>query len=252
VEKYIACWRQKLNRIDLHIHSALSACCADEMSPIVILEQAIQKNLKVVSITDHNNVQHSILAYLLCKEKPICVIPGVELTTKEEVHLLAYFSDIKELLELEKKIHYSLPKEKNNSSILGYQVCYNLEGEIVGIDDSLRQTALNLGMDYLIDFIHSIGGIAIPAHIDKNRFSLLSQLGFLDPKEKFDAVEVSKFTWEKEDFYLGNTWNGFPVISGSDSHNLKDIGLFCIEDNNEEINDFITLKNSIIRIKNKQ
>ena len=250
--KYIACWRQKLNRIDLHIHSALSACCADEMSPKVILEQAIQKNLKVVSITDHNSAQHSILAHSLCKEKSIRFIPGIELTTKEEVHLLAYFPDTDKLLELEKKIDYSLPKEKNNSSVFGYQLYYDLEGKIIGTDDSFRQTALNLGIDYLIDFVHNLGGITVPAHIDKNRFSLLSQLGFLDPQEKFDAVEVSKFKWEKERFCLGDKWDRFPVISGSDSHNLKNIGLFFMEDINEEIKDFYTLKNFLMRIRNKK
>jgi len=244
----------------LHIHSALSACGDDIMSPQLILEQAVQKGLNLISITDHNTVQHSILACKLSEGIPIRVIPGVELTSREEVHLLAYFPNVDALLKIEKEIDNYLPKRKNNSQVFGYQlcydlkgeivgICYDLKGEIVGIDDTLRQVALNIGLDNLVEFIHSIEGIAVPAHIDKNRFSLLSQLGFLDQEANYDAVETSKFKWRKVKFQLGDTWDGFPVIAGSDSHGVEDIGLFFMEDNQEEIKNFITLKDFLKRSK---
>jgi len=233
----------------LHIHSALSACGDDIMSPQLILEQAVQKGLNLISITDHNTVQHSILACKLSEGIPIRVIPGVELTSREEVHLLAYFPNVDALLKIEKEIDNYLPKRKNNSQVFGYQLCYDLKGEIVGIDYTLRQVALNIGLDNLVEFIHSIEGIAVPAHIDKNRFSLLSQLGFLDREANFDAVEISKFKWRKEKFQLGNTWSDFPVIAGSDSHGVEDIGLFFMEDKQEEIKNFISLKDFLKRSK---
>ncbi len=219
------------------------------MSPQLILEQAVQKELNLISITDHNTVQHSILACKLSEDMPIRVIPGVELTSREEVHLLAYFPDIEALLKIGKEIDNYLPKIKNNSQVFGYQLYYDPKGEIVGIDDVLRQIALDIGLDNLIDFIHSIEGIAIPAHIDKDRFSLLSQLGFLDQEADYNAVEVSKFKWIKEKYQLGDTWDGFPVIAGSDSHGVEDIGLFFMEDNREEIKNFISLKDFLKRSK---
>ena len=233
----------------MHIHSALSACGDDIMSPQLILEQAVQKGLNLISITDHNTVQHSILACKLSEGIPIRVIPGVELTSREEVHLLAYFPNVDTLLKIEKEIDNYLPKRKNNSQVFGYQLCYDLKGEIVGIDYTLRQVALNIGLDNLVEFIHNIEGIAVPAHIDKNRFSLLSQLGFLDREANFDAVEISKFKWRKEKFQLGNTWSDFPVIAGSDSHGVEDIGLFFMEDKQEEIKNFISLKDFLKRSK---
>ena len=233
----------------MHIHSALSACGDDIMSPQLILEQAVQKGLNLISITDHNTVQHSILACKLSEGIPIRVIPGVELTSREEVHLLAYFPNVDALLKIEKEIDNYLPKRKNNSRVFGYQLYYDLKGEIVGIDDVLRQVALDIGLDNLIDFIHSIEGIAVPAHIDKNRFSLLSQLGFLDREANFDAVEISKFKWRKEKFQLGNTWSDFPVIAGSDSHGVEDIGLFFMKDKQEEIKNFLSLKDFLKRSK---
>jgi len=221
------------------------------MSPQLILEQAVQKELNLISITDHNTVQHSILACRLSEDIPIRVIPGVELTSREEVHLLAYFPNIEALLKIEKEINSYLPGEKNNPKVFGNQLYYDLNGEIIGIDDVLRQVALDIGLDNLIDFIHSVEGIAVPAHIDKDRFSLLSQLGFLDQEADYDAVEASKFKWRKEKFQLGNTWDGFPVIAGSDSHGAEDIGLFFMEDNQEEIMDFISLKDFLRRSKQR-
>ena len=219
------------------------------MSPQLILEQAVQKGLNLISITDHNTVQHSILACKLSEGIPIRVIPGVELTSREEVHLLAYFPNVDALLKIEKEIDNYLPKRKNNSRVFGCQLYYDLKGEIIGIDYTLRQVALNIGLDNLVEFIHSIEGIAVPAHIDKNRFSLLSQLGFLDREANFDAVEISKFKWRKEKFQLGNTWSDFPVIAGSDSHGVEDIGLFFMKDKQEEIKNFLSLKDFLKRSK---
>jgi len=219
------------------------------MSPQLILEQAVQKELNLISITDHNTVQHSILACKLSEDLSIRVIPGVELTSREEVHLLAYFPNIEAILKMKKEIDNYLPGKKNNSKIFGNQLYYDLKGEIIGIDDTLRQVALNLGLDNLVDLVHSIEGIAVPAHIDKDRFSLLSQLGFLDREANFDAVEISKFKWRKEKFQLGNIRRGFPVIAGSDSHGVEDIGLFFMEDSQEEIKDFISLKDFLKRSK---
>ena len=234
----------------MHIHSALSACCDDEMSPGMILDMASKRNLDVISITDHNAVQHSIAACQLSKKDQVVVIPGVELTTREEVHLLAYFPDAESLLKLEKKIDSYLPEISNNSEIFGHQVLYDLNGEIVELDNKLRQTALNIGLDKLVELVHDLGGLAVPAHIDKERFSLISQLGLLGPKSNFNAVEISKFKWRKEDFSLSDTFDVFPAIAGSDSHVIDDIGLFFMEDINEEINDFSSLKNFFK--KNKQ
>ena len=219
------------------------------MSPQLILEQAVQKKLNLISITDHNTIQHSILACKLSEDRSIRVIPGVELTSREEVHLLAYFPSIEAILKMEKVIDNYLPGKKNDSRVFGNQLYYDLNGEIIGIDDTLRQVALNIGLDRLVDLVHNIEGIAVPAHIDKDRFSLLSQLGFLDQEADYDAVEVSKFKWRKEKFQLGNAWSSFPVIAGSDSHGVEDIGFFFMEDNQEEIKNFNSLKDFLRRSK---
>lgn len=94
----------------------------------------------------------------------------------------------------------------------------------------------------MVRFIHQQGGIAIPAHLERARFSLISQLGFLDFQADYDAVEISKHNWIKKGYQLGDFLQGFPVISGSNSHFLEDIGNFFTETKHEEIEDFISLK----------
>ncbi|MFW6149628.1 MAG: PHP domain-containing protein [Atribacterota bacterium] len=239
---YTSCWRIILLKIDLHIHSSLSACGADEMSPFFILKQALEKGLNIISITDHNTIEHSLLACKISQKENIKVIPGTELTTREEVHLLAYFDEVSALIELDKLVNRLLPKIDNKPEFFGYQVLYDQHGDIFDLDNKLRQTAINIGLEQLVEEIHRLNGLAIPAHVDKNRFSLLRQLGFIDEKSAFDAVEVSKYKWNKNKYQLGDTLFGFPVICGSDSHYPDDIGMFYMKTEDDRIMDCISFK----------
>ena len=212
------------------------------MSPSFILKQALKNGLNLISITDHNAIQHSLLACKISQKEDIKVIPGAELTSREEVHLLAYFDDISALMELGKLIEEFLPGLENKPEFFGYQAIYDDTGEIVNLDYRLRQSAINISLDQLVEEIHRLEGMAIPAHIDKNKFSLISQLGFLYNNAAFDAVEVSKYKWYKEKYKFGDTLSGFPVICGSDSHHPDDIGLFCMKTEHDELVNFSVLK----------
>ena len=223
------------------------------MSPQRILRRAEQSGLNLIAITDHNAVTHSILINRIKRESPVNIILGVELTTKEEVHLLGYFPDEFSIEEMGKKIEKHLPKLENKASFFGDQLIYDQKGEIIKIDYLLRQNALQLGLDELVDSIHHLGGIAIPAHIDRDYCSIKSQIGFLDPESDFDAVELSKLEWAKKKHKTGDLLEGFPVISGSDSHFLEDIGAFYLEiEGNEHIVDFDSFKKYLRKIKNER
>lgn len=223
------------------------------MSPQLILKQAEKKKIDLISVTDHNTVTHSVLIHRLSKNSEIHTILGVELTSKEEVHLLGYFPDEKTIREMELKIKKCLPVLDNKPSFFGYQLVYDYYGKVIEVDHLLRQNALQIGLDDLVDFIHSIGGIAIPAHIERDYCGLISQIGFLDPQSNFDAVEVSQFQWVKQNYKCGDVLQGFPVISGSDSHFLEDIGRFFMETKSvgelKEIKNFDSLKRYLGNIK---
>jgi 3',5'-nucleoside bisphosphate phosphatase len=213
------------------------------MSPSFIIKQALKSGLKLISITDHNAIKHSLLACQISKKEDIKVLPGVELTSREEVHILAYFDDLLALLKLGELVERLLPDLENKPEYFGHQVIYDNANEIVDLDNRLRQLAIDISLDKLVEEIHKLKGIAIPAHIDKNKFSLISQLGFIDENAAFDALEVSKFKWNKGRYQLGDTLSGFPVVCGSDSHSPDDIGLFYMETCFDEFADFDFLKN---------
>ena len=249
MDYYSDYWRSLTIKIDLHIHSALSACAENIMSPHRILRAAEQNGLHLIAITDHNAVAHSILLNRLKQESVVNVVLGVELTTREEIHLLSYFPDESSIKEMGKKISASLPNLQNNTSFFGDQLIYDEQEEICEIDNLLRQNALSESMEELVELVHYLGGIAIPAHINRDYCSIKSQIGFLDPDSKFDAVELSKFEWIDKEFKIGDLLEGFPVISGSDSHVLDDVGTFYWEADDINITDFDSLKNFLRRVK---
>jgi len=119
---------------------------------------------------------------------------------------------------------------------------YDFDRQLERIDQVLRQNSLNIDLESLVYIVRQLGGVAIPAHIERERFSLISQLGFLNSQADYHAVEISKYNWKKKNYQFEDYLQGFPVISVSGSHFFEDICNFFIETKHEEIKDFISLK----------
>src|SRR5271157_2184932 len=218
-----------MTRFDLHIHSALSACAEMIMSPRQILRRARAAGLTVLTLADHNASGHVSLALRLGRDNGILVIPGMEVASREEVHLLVYFTEMTALTEFQELVDRNLPEEANSPEIFGYQLLYDDQDEIVGCDERLRQVGTGLGLDEIITTVHGLGGAVVPAHIYRKRYSLMSQLGFVDSTAAFDAVEIARPGWVKGDCRLGQRVEGFPALTGSDAHFLEDVGRLRME-----------------------
>ena len=218
-----------MTRLDLHVHTALSACAEDVMSPGQVLERAERRKVDVLAITDHNASAGAECAYRMARSSSVRVLPGMEITTREEVHLLALFDDPGALHELAALVECNLPAGENDDDLFGYQLVYDERDEIIGADDRLRQTAVMLSIDRLVDEIRALGGLAIPAHVFRPRNSLTSQLGFIDPTSGYDALEVRWRYWQSGEYQLGDRIEGFAVMTGSDAHFLEDVGRHCLE-----------------------
>ena len=214
---------------DLHVHSALSACAEMVMSPRQIMLRAASAGLTVVTLADHNASAHVEVARRLGDECGVMVIPGMEVASREEVHVLVYFTDMGALAAFQELVDRSLPDERNSPEVFGYQLLYDERDDIVGCDERLRQVGTGLGLDEIVTTVHSYGGAVVPAHIHRRRYSLLSQLGFVDPAADFDAVELARPEWVAGGYRLGQLVDGFPALAGSDSHFLEDIGRFHTE-----------------------
>lgn len=209
---------------DLHIHTVLSPCGDLGMSPANIVEAAFARNLDIIGITDHNSTRHCRLVRRLAEKKGITVLCGAEVTTSEEVHCLAFMPDMDKLDLLQKYIDGHLPDIMNDKNRFGYQVQVDEDEAIVYEEKKLLIAAISRNIEEVEKFVHSHGGIFIPAHINRPAFGLISQLGFVPPELKFDALEISKhITPEK---FLSNhpDLGQYTFIQSSDAHFPENIG----------------------------
>ena len=207
--------------VDLHIHSALSPCAAEEMTPPGIVARAREAGLDLIAICDHNSSRNAAAVQQAAGGNP-GVLAGIEITTAEEVHLIGLFPDAGAAQTVADAVEASLPPYAP-SKHFGCPRVMDAEGRIVGTIDRMLGAASSFTLEEAVDAIHRHGGLAVPAHVDRPSFSLLSQLGFFPENAHFDAIELSAHgvqTGRQRDV----SHHHLAVIVSSDSHNLCEIG----------------------------
>lgn len=210
-------------KADLHIHTCLSPCADLSMSPKAIIKRALQKKLHIIAICDHNSSENTVASIKASKGK-IKVLAGMEITSMEEVHILALFEGIREVQKLQDIVYKNLPKEKNDPLLFGDQVVVNEFDEVEGFNEYLLFGATRLGIQELVRMIHDFKGLAIAAHIDRQTFGIIGQLGFIPDELGLDALEITchyRYSQIRERY--PQTLK-YPLITASDAHELKDIG----------------------------
>ncbi len=231
---------------DLHIHTVLSACADLEMTPKNIIDEAKKKGLSIIGITDHNSTYHAKLTRDIGAKNGIYVLMGVEVTTKEDVHCLAFFETDEQLDKFQIFISNHLPKIKNRPEIFGYQPVLDINENIVRMEEYLLNVALTANINSIEKRVHDLNGIFIPAHIDKLRNGLISHLGFVPENLKYDALEITRHTTAKNFKIKNPELNNKTIIQNSDAHFLTDIG--CIFNNfSVTFPDFGSLKALIMK-----
>lgn len=180
-----------LFKADLHIHTVLSPCGDLEMSPGAIVRIAASKGIDILGITDHNSTKHGMLTSKLAKEKGIFVLCGAEVTTKEEVHCLSFFETPDALETFQQYLDKHLSVVKNDPKMFGYQVVVDEDEQILEFEERLLISALDQSIDQVAAEVRSLNGLFIPAHINRPRFGLLSQLGFVPKGLNPDAFEIT-------------------------------------------------------------
>lgn len=198
-----------LFKADLHIHTVLSPCGDLEMSPRTIVNTAAIRGIDILGVTDHNSTKHGRVISKLAEEKGIFTLCGAEVTTREEVHCLAFFENFDALDDFQQYLDKHLTPVQNNPKIFGYQVVVDENEQILEFEERLLISSLDQGIDQVAAKVHSLGGIFIPAHINRPKFSLLSQLGFIPPDLKADAFEITGAASPEQ------MRNKFPYISRS-------------------------------------
>jgi 3',5'-nucleoside bisphosphate phosphatase len=214
----------KIFRADLHIHTVLSPCGDLDMSPGNIVSEAAKKGLDIIGITDHNTTRHCKLIKRLAQKKEIFVMQGAEVTTREEVHCLAFFENTDALNKFQEFLENNLPDIPNDPEIFGHQVQVDENEIIIYEEKRLLVNAISKSIKEVEAFVHSLEGLFIPAHIDRKKNSIYSQLGFLPENMKADALEVSRMSSPEQFSSSHPEINEFPLIRCSDAHYPENIG----------------------------
>jgi PHP family Zn ribbon phosphoesterase len=221
-------------RADLHIHTVLSPCADLEMTPANIIERAKKSGLQIIGITDHNSTKNALLVKRLAHEEDIFVLTGAEVTTKEEVHCLAFFEFENQLTQFQQFLDEQITFIPNPDGHFGYQPVVDENDNILELIRNYLPAALKSGIEEVQKVVEKLDGIFIPAHVDRPSNGIFSQLGFIPPGLKFDAMGISRFSSEKDVRKHHVIQNEITLIRNSDAHYLQQIGeiytMFYLED----------------------
>ena len=208
---------------DLHMHTCLSPCAELDMHPRLLVDKAISAGLDIIAICDHNASENIPYVIKASQGTKIKIFPGMEITTSEEVHFVALFDCLNDLAGLQEFIYQHLPGT-NDEDRFGVQAIVNEYGEVEGLSDKLLIGATDIPLNELLDYVHRQNGLAIASHIDRESFSVLSQLGFIDESIHFDALEITPSTGFQKARAMYQDLNHYTFIMSSDAHFIKDIG----------------------------
>ena len=205
---------------DFHVHTLLSPCAAVEMTPRNIVRNALAAQVDIVAITDHNagdNVQAALRA---AEGSPLVILPGMEVETREEVHLLALFEKMRDFVKWKQFVEIHRSRLLNDETRLGAQFVVDEEDNLLRTEEMMLLASTDLEFAAAARQIVEFGGLAIAAHVDRPAYSVLSQLGFIPPDAPLAAVEVSRNTKIENAPAKCPGIGQLPIVSSSDAHTM--------------------------------
>ena len=208
---------------DLHIHTVLSGCAEVEMIPPLILRQAERLGLSLIAITDHNAC-HNVEAVVKAADGTgIHVLPGMELQSKEEVHLLCLFDSVSQCQQWQQEVFQRLPSISNREEVFGGQYVVDATGDWMWTEERLLASSVDMALHEVISKVHDLGGMVIPAHVDRPSYSLLSNLGFVPERLPVHGLEVTPKFAPSHGFQQWPQLKGWCLIVNGDAHRLEEI-----------------------------
>ncbi|HPW16745.1 MAG TPA: PHP domain-containing protein [Candidatus Aminicenantes bacterium] len=211
-------------RADLHIHTCLSPCGELAMSPRAVVEAARAAGLDLIAVTDHNTTENAAAVARAAAGAGPAVLPGIELTTAEEAHILGLFEAGADLAPFQAEVFLRLPQAPSKRKFIKDQVLADAEDRVVGFSPRCLFGATELAAREAVDLIRAFGGLAVASHIDREAFSLVSQLGFIPPGLGIEAVEVSPRADAAAAREAFGVAADLAIVRFSDAHRPEEIG----------------------------
>ncbi len=208
---------------DLHIHTVLSACAEEEMLPDLIIERGRAQGITLLAVTDHNSAENAAAMLRAAEGSGITVWPGMEVQTREEVHLVCLFDTLEQVLAWQEEVYAHLPRMRNREEVFGVQIVLDAAGNPVGRNERLLLTSASLSVEAVVWRVRALGGLCLPAHVDRPAYSIIANLGFIPPDLALPGVEISHLV------DVASARERFPelarytLVSGSDAHRLNDL-----------------------------
>lgn len=210
---------------DFHIHSCLSPCGDMDMTPQNIANMAKIMGFDAIALTDHNTARNCPATAKVAESLGITFIPGMELCTSEEVHIVCLFYTVEQALSFSDYVYDSLPPVKNKPSVFGEQAILNEQDELIANEEKLLITASNISAAKAVETVKALGGICYPAHIDRSSFSIISNLGTIDDSFGFSCAEIFDISKETELKEKHPYLKELRILSDSDAHYLENLRL---------------------------
>jgi hypothetical protein len=209
---------------DLHVHTALSPCADEEMTPPAIVARALETGLAMIAVCDHNT-GGNVGAVKRAAGTRLAVIAGVELTSVEECHILGLFPGTAGAERAGAEATALLPgADDAYASLFGEQLLLDAAGARVGVEPAALAAATTLSVERVVDLVHRHDGVAIAAHIDRRSFGVVGQLGLFPRDAGFDGLELSRHVRPDDPELERHAGLGLPMLHSSDSHFLHEIG----------------------------
>jgi len=209
-------------RADLHVHTVLSPCAEVEMIPPLIVQEALERQINLIAITDHNASANVGAVQKAAEGTRLTVLPGMEVQSREDVHLLCLFASLSDLENWQHQVNLSLPDEVNPADHLGEQFVVDERGEYIRTETQLLLTATQFSIEEIIQQVHGAGGLVIPAHVNRSAYGLFPTLGFLADWWDFPALEISRHITPDELHRKFPTSSRLPLIQSGDVHRLNE------------------------------
>jgi PHP family Zn ribbon phosphoesterase len=208
---------------DLHLHTVLSPCAEVEMIPPLIVRRALKLGLRLIAVTDHNSAANCAAVMQAAQGTELAVLPGMEVQTAEEVHVVCLFDTVEQALTWQGTIFDHLPDQANPEDVLGAQYVVDGEGDYIRTEARLLLTSTDLPLDEVLRRVKALSGLAIPAHVDRPSFSLLANLGFVPAGLDAPALEIFRLTDPAAAVARWPDLAPYPLIRSGDAHRLSEI-----------------------------
>lgn len=210
-------------KYDLHLHSCLSPCGDNDMTPYNLVNMAKLLGYDIIALTDHNSCLNCPAALAAGEAAGITVVPGMELCTSEEIHTVCLFSELSQALDFSEYVRGTMPYVKNDPSIFGDQLIMDGRDNIIGTEDILLTTASGISIDEVSAEVKKFGGVCFPAHLDRASYSVLSVLGFLYPEMNFTAAGFTHKAFIPQYEEKHPLLKGMKKLQNSDAHYLENM-----------------------------